>query len=117
MAAGNQTGKHPAVDPPKQTNWVDLGFKILSLFILPLLAVGLSMWSEQALTRERISNIQREQTQSSSQLETANARINQIALTVQETNGKINELRTILDFIRSQVTNHTMPRPSTGGER
>jgi TolA-binding protein len=116
------TGKQqvvPAVPAPEQpkVNWLDLAFKVLSMAVLPLLAVGISMWSEQALFRERITNIQREQTEVRSQLDVINTRINQIALTVQETNGKIGELRTVLDFIRTQVSNQAMPPQRTGGQR
>jgi len=104
------TGRHPVVVPDQpKTNWVDLGFKILSMFILPLLVVGITMWNEQSLTKERIANIQREQADAHSQLDAVNNRLNQIALTVQETNGQIHELRTILDFIRGQVANQAHP--------
>jgi hypothetical protein len=96
------SGKQSTLTQVK-TNWVDLGFKLLSLLFLPLLGVGLSMWNEQAVIRERITNMQREQTEVSTQLDAAKARLDQITLTVQDTNGQIRELRTILEFIRTQV--------------
>jgi hypothetical protein len=110
------TGRHPIVpqDPPK-TNWVDLGFKILSMFIIPLLVVGISMWNEQSLTKERISNMQRDQVDAHAQLDTVNTRLNQIALTAQETNGQLRELRTVLDIIRSQVASQAQAMNTRAG--
>lgn len=95
-----------------KTNWVDLSFKILSLLILPLLGFGVSMWTEQSVNRERVAQIQRRMDEDHSQIASVDTRINQIALTVQETNGQIRELRAILGVIRDQVS-----RPPLGGSR
>ena len=91
-----------SLDP--KTNWLDLGMKLLSLLILPLLGLGVSMYTEASVTRERVTQLQHEIQQNRTQLESVDTRINQISLTVQETNGQIHELRTILDIIRSQVS-------------
>lgn len=93
-----------ATPEPSKTNWTDLGFKILSVLVLPLLAIGVSMYTDASVTRERISQIQAQQSDHRTQIESVNTRINQIAMTVQETNGQVRELRTVLDIIRSQVS-------------
>lgn len=89
--------------PDPKMHWLDLGMKLLSLLILPLLGLGVSMYTEASVTRERVTQLQTFTQQNRTQLEAVDARINQISLTVQETNGQIHELRTILDIIRSQV--------------
>jgi septal ring factor EnvC (AmiA/AmiB activator) len=93
-----------------KTNWVDLGFKLLSLLFLPLFGLGVSMYTEASLTRERVSQIQHQQDEAKTQIEAVNTRINQIALTVQDTNGQIHELRTVIEIIRDQVS-HAGNRP------
>lgn len=93
-----------ATSDPKK-NWADIGFKLLSLLFLPVFGVGIAMYTEQSVTRERIANIQSQQAQIRTQLDTVDTRINAIALTVQETSGQIRELRTVLDIIRTQVSN------------
>ena len=97
----------PAQPPPPaeaKVNWADVGFKVLSLLILPLLGIGVSMYTESSVMRERITQIQTQQTANNNQIEATNTRINQIALTVQETNGQVRELGTVLGIIRSQIT-------------
>ena len=93
--------------PDPKMHWLDLGMKLLSLLILPLLGLGVSMYTEASVTRERVAQLQHETQQNRAQLESVDTRINQISLTVQETNGQIHELRTILDIIRSQVSTRT----------
>lgn len=95
------TAQAPA--EPK-VNWADVGFKILSLLILPLLGIGVSMYTDLSVMRERVSQIQTQQTESRTQMDTVNNRINQIAMTVQETNGQIRQLGAVLDLIRSQTS-------------
>lgn len=87
-----------------KVNWADVGFKILSLLILPLLGIGVSMYTDLSVMRERVSQIQTQQTESRTQIEAVNNRINQIAMTVQETNGQIRQLSTVLDIIRTQIS-------------
>lgn len=94
-----------------KTNWVDLSFKLLSLLFLPLFGLGVSMYTEASLMRERVSQVQRQQDETKTQVESVNTRINQIALTVQDTNGQIRELRTVMDIIRDQVSHSTGGRP------
>lgn len=89
--------------PPK-TNWQDLAFKVLTLFIIPLFGLGVSMYTESSLTRERVTQIQRRLDEDKAQIESVNNRLNQIALTMQDTNGQIRELHTILDIIRERVS-------------
>jgi len=89
-------------------HWLDLGMKLLSLLILPLLGLGVSMYTEASVTRERVAQIQQETQRNRTQLASVDTRINQISLTVQETNGHIRELRTVLDIIRGQISD----RPS-----
>lgn len=94
--------------PPSSTtrpkmHWVDLGVKLISLLVLPLLGLGVSMYTEASVTRERVTQLQHDTQRNRTQLESVDSRINQIALTVQETNGRILELRTVLDIIRAQV--------------
>lgn len=93
-----------ATPDPKMHWLVDLGMKLMSLLILPLLGLGVSMYTEASVTRERVTQIQQETQQNRTQLASVDTRINQISLTVQETNGQIHELRTVLDIIRGQVT-------------
>ncbi len=90
--------------PDPKMHWLDLGMKLLSLLILPLLGLGVSMYTEASVTRERVTQLQHETQQNRTQLGSVDTRINQISLTVQETNGQIHELRTILDIIRAQVS-------------
>lgn len=90
--------------PDPKMHWLDLGVKLMSLLILPLLGLGVSMYTEASVTRERVTQIQQETQQNRTQLASVDTRINQISLTVQETNGQIHELRTVLDIIRGQVT-------------
>lgn len=94
-----------AASKPKM-DWLDLGMKLISLLILPLLGLGVSMYTEASVTRERVNQLQHDTQQNRAQLESVDTRINQIALTVQETNGRVHELRTILDIIRAQVSAH-----------
>jgi hypothetical protein len=84
--------------------WLDLGMKLLSLLILPLLGLGVSMYTEASVTREKVAQLGVETRQNRDRLESVDTRINQISLTVQETNGQVHELRTILDIIRGQVS-------------
>lgn len=90
--------------PDPKMHWLDLGMKLMSLLILPLLGLGVSMYTEASVTRERVTQIQQETQQNRTQLASVDTRINQISLTVQETNGQIHELRTVLDIIRGLVT-------------
>jgi septal ring factor EnvC (AmiA/AmiB activator) len=90
--------------PKPKTNWLDLGLKLASLLFIPVFGVGMSMWSEQALTKERITHIQSDQAETKTQLDAVNARLNQISTTVQDTHGQLRELRAVLDIIREQVT-------------
>lgn len=90
--------------PNPKMHWLDLGMKLMSLLILPLLGLGVSMYTEASVTRERVTQIQQETQQNRTQLASVDTRINQISLTVQETNGQIHLLRTVLDIIRGQVT-------------
>lgn len=94
--------------PDPLMHWLDLGMKLLSLLILPLLGFGVSMYTEASVTRERVAQIQQETQLNRTQLASVDTRINQISLTVQETNGHIRELRTVLDIIRGQISD----RPS-----
>ena len=102
--------------PDPKMHWLDLGMKLISLLILPLLGLGVSMYTEASVTRERVTQLQHETQQNRTQLESVDTRINQISLTVQETNGQIHELRTILDIIRAQVTAQASAR-STGARQ
>lgn len=90
--------------PNPKMHWLDLGMKLMSLLILPLLGLGVSMYTEASVTRERVTQIQQETQQNRTQLASVDTRINQISLTVQETNGQLHLLRTVLDIIRGQVT-------------
>lgn len=90
--------------PDPLMHWFDLGMKLLSLLILPLLGLGVSMYTEASVTRERVAQIQQETQLNRTQLASVDTRINQISLTVQETNGHIRELRTVLDIIRGQIS-------------
>lgn len=94
-----------------KTNWVDLGFKFLSLLFIPLFGLGVSMYTEASLLRERVAQVQRQQDENKIQIESVNTRINQIVLTVQDTNGQVHELRTVLDIIRDQVSHTSGNRP------
>lgn len=95
--------------PDPKMNWMDLGMKLISLLILPLMGLGVSMYTEASVTRERVTQIQHESQQNRTQLESVDTRINQISLTVQETNGQVHELHTILDIIRGQVASTSCP--------
>jgi septal ring factor EnvC (AmiA/AmiB activator) len=88
----------------KSVDWLEVGWKVLAVLILPVLGIGVSMYTEASLTREKIAQVQRRLDEDRTQIESVNARINQISLTVQDTNGQIRELRTVLDIIRTQVT-------------
>lgn len=94
--------------PDPKMHWLDLGMKLLSLLILPILGLGVSMYTEASVTRERVTQIQQETQLNRTQLASVDTRINQISVTVQETNGRILELRTILDMIRGQITAHPL---------
>lgn len=94
----------------KTVNWMETGWKVLTVLVLPLLGLGVSMYTDASITREKISQIQRRLDEDRTQIESVNARINQIALTVQDTNGQIRELRSLLDLIRAQVTRPEGPR-------
>lgn len=96
---------------PNKTNWVDLAFKLLSLLFIPLFGLGVSMYTEASLTRERVAQVQHQQDETKTQIESVNTRINQIALTVQDTNGQIHELRTVIEIIRDQVSHTSGNRP------
>lgn len=106
-----------AAPDPKMQHWVDLGMKLISLLILPLLGLGVSMYTEASVTRERVAQLQHDTQQNRTQLESVDTRINQISLTVQETNGQIHELRTILDIIRSQIVSQPQPTRTPPGAR
>lgn len=88
----------------KTLDWLELVWKFLTILVIPILGVGISLYTEATVTREKIAQIQRRLDEDRTQIESVNTRINQIALTVQDTNGQIRELRTVLDFIRMQVT-------------
>jgi septal ring factor EnvC (AmiA/AmiB activator) len=88
----------------KTVDWLEVGWKVLAILVLPIFGIGVSMYTETTLTREKIAQVQRRLDEDRSQIESVNARINQISLTVQDTNGQIRELRTVLDIIRNQVT-------------
>jgi len=92
----------PPADP--KTNWAEVGWKVLSLLILPLLGLGMTMYADASVVRERITQMQSQQAEHRTQIESVNTHINAIAMTVQETNGQVRELRTVLDIIRGQVT-------------
>ena len=96
----------------KAIDWLELVWKFLTILVIPILGVGISLYTEATVTREKIAQIQRRLDEDRTQIDSVNARINQIALTVQDTNGQIRELRTLLDFIRMQVT-----RPSEAGRQ
>jgi len=88
----------------KAVDWLETGWKVLAVLVIPLLGLGVSMYTDASITRERVTQIQRRLDEDRTQIESVNARINQISLTVQDTNGQIRELRTVLDIIRTQVT-------------
>ncbi len=95
----------------KPVDWLEVGWKVLAVLVIPLLGIGVSMYTDASLTRERITQIQKRLDEDRTQIESVNARINQISLTVQDTNSQIRELRTVLDIIRSQVTHISEARP------
>ena len=95
----------------KPIEWLEVGWKVLTILVIPMLGIGVSMYTEASLTRERIVTIQRRLDEDRVQIESVNTRINQIALTVQDTNGQIRELRSVLELIRSQVTRISEARP------
>ena len=82
-------------------DWLETGCKVLAVLVIPLLGLGVSMYTDASVTRERVTQIQRRLDEDRTQIESVNTRINQIALTVQDTNGQIRELRCLLDVIRS----------------
>ncbi len=88
----------------KAIDWLELGWKFLTILVVPILGVGISLYTEATVTREKIAQIQRRLDEDRVQIDSVNTRINQIALTVQDTNGQVRELRTVLDIIRAQVT-------------
>lgn len=88
----------------KSLDWLEIGWKFLTILVIPTLGVGISLYTEATVTREKIAQIQRRLDEDRAQIESVNTRINQIALTVQDTNGQVRELRTVLDIIRTQVT-------------
>jgi hypothetical protein len=92
-------------------DWLETGWKVLAVLVIPLLGLGVSMYTDASVTRERVTQIQRRLDEDRTQIESVNTRINQIALTVQDTNGQIRELRSLLDVIRSQVTRSSEARP------
>jgi septal ring factor EnvC (AmiA/AmiB activator) len=95
----------------KAVDWLETGWKVLAVLVIPLLGLGVSMYTDASITREKISQIQRRLDEDRTQIESVNTRINQIALTVQDTNGQIRELRSLLDLIRAQVTRSSEARP------
>lgn len=95
----------------KAVDWLETGWKVLAVLVIPLLGLGVSMYTDASVTRERVTQIQHRLDEDRTQIESVNTRINQIALTVQDTNGQIRELRTVLDVIRSQVTRSLEARP------
>lgn len=95
----------------KPVDWLEVGWKVLAVLVIPLLGIGVSMYTDSSLTRERITQIQKRLDEDRTQIESVNARINQISLTVQDTNSQLRELRTVLDIIRSQVTHISEARP------
>lgn len=95
----------------KAVDWLETGWKVLAVLVIPLLGLGVSMYTDASITREKITQIQRRLDEDRTQIESVNTRINQIALTVQDTNGQIRELRSLLDLIRAQVTRSSEARP------
>lgn len=95
----------------KGVDWMETGWKVLAVLVIPLLGIGISMYTDASLTREKIAQIQRRLDEDRTQIESVNTRINQIALTVQDTNGQIRELRSLMDVIRAQVTRSSEARP------
>jgi len=79
---------------------VDLGIKILAVLVIPLGVFGYTMGMDVSILKERVIQIQSQQSDHRIQNDAASSRINQIALAVQDTNSQIRELRTMLDSIR-----------------
>ena len=87
-----------------KTNWLEIGLRLLSLLILPILGFGVTLYTDASVTREKITQIQQQTQQNQTQIESVDSRINQISQTVTETNGQVHELRTVLEIIRQQVS-------------
>lgn len=95
----------------KAVDWMETGWKVLAVLVIPLLGLGVSMYTDASITREKIAQIQRRLDEDRVQIDSVNNRLNQIALTVQDTNGQIRELRSLLDLIRAQITRPEVRRP------
>jgi hypothetical protein len=89
---------------------VDLAFKILSTLAIPLLVIGVNLYTEVSVQKERLVQFQQHQTDTDSQVAAVNQRLNQVITTVQDTNGELREVRAVLGIIRERVD---VRRPST----
>ncbi len=95
--------------PPanQSVNWVDLGFKFLSILIIPIMAMGISVYTDVSVQKERVAQAQHRLDENQQQIEAITSRVNQVAITATDTNAQIRELRTILEFIRERIAADT----------
>ena len=85
------------------TRWADLAFKVLSTLVVPVFLVGVSLYTEVSVQRERLGQLQARADQTQAQLNAVNVRLDLIATTLTDTNGQTRELRAVLAIVRERV--------------
>ena len=96
--------------PAESSKWLDLGFKLLSTLIIPTFMVGISLYTDAQVQKERIAQVQQHLAESDAQVAALTNRLNQAITTMQETNGELREVRVILGIIRERVDQRTTTR-------
>lgn len=92
------------------TRWADLAFKVLSTLVVPLFLVGVSLYTEVSVQRERLIQLQTRADQTQAQIHAVNVRLDVITATLQDTNGQTRELRAVLSIVRERVENFSRQR-------
>lgn len=94
-----------------ESKWVDIGFKVLSTLAIPILVVGINLYTEVTVQKEKISQLQQRLTDTDAQIVTVNNRLNQSLSLLQETNGELREIRAVMGIIRDRVeTQRSQPQ-------
>jgi len=63
--------------PPanQSVNWVDLGFKFLSILIIPIMAMGISVYTDVSVQKERVAQAQHRLDENQQQIEAITSRV------------------------------------------
>lgn len=93
----------PEPNTSHESKWLDIGFKIISILVIPLLAVGINLYTETTVLKERVGFLQQKLVESDAQVATVNSRLTGLADTLQTTSGDLREIRAILSILRERA--------------